>query len=195
MPDYHVIAEIDRLHEPARLPRGSRGPTTVSHIITANNITSATLLAGRALREQLIEDSAQKSVRIVSVEELSAFRADQITDEQIIETLVQHYDHPEDFYESFSFSYYEGLDFLSTVDEIARGLDESGLCPGLHLSMLVDHTGVADYSMIEVYDPQRGHYVSTGSEIKRLTEDREAQGRDAALSIARALLNQAQYLM
>lgn len=44
------------------------------------------------------------------------------------------------------------------------------------------------YAMVEVFDDARGVYLSHGIEVRRITDDRDAEGWDAVLSIARGLI-------
>lgn len=201
MPQYRVILQMTPAEEQTdRDPRACHPKDKHMMIVEADTIFSVAADAAAEITTQ-----RGTAPRVVSVEELSGWRASSITDEQITAALtgrsVDNEFFAEDFaldkedYDEHPVALYGGGDFIYTAHDIVEALRESGLAPGLHISLLQNTAGFVDYSMIEVYEPVTGSYRAVGCDIKHLTENREARGWNAVLAIARALLNSAEPLM
>lgn len=185
MPSYRIISEPhpDSDH---RTPRGLlltgpgvAGPGVAGRIVTTHE---APTLASALDSPEACE--AHRGRRIISAEEIHPGLV--VTDEQIRRAMVEGMSF--DPYEDDDSPLYGGGDFTDTVADVAEALRDSGLAPGLHLSLLTAD-GCVDYAMVEIYDEVRGIYLARGSELKRLTEDRSAAGLDGLVAIARALIN------
>lgn len=189
MPEYRIVSEVDSGPD-HRSPRGERLRLDEARLVT---VIDAEDFQDAVYRSSFIEPRHTWR-RIVSVEELHPGFS--FTDEEITAALTSPADpfgevnrapmvDPADFAADEA-SYGSG-DFIWTVHAVAEALRESGLVPGLHLSLLHSDQGV-DYSMVEVHDDARGTYLSRGSELQRLTDDRAATGWTGVLAIARALI-------
>lgn len=204
MPKYRIITQndLDDTH-PHRHSRAEAPEAQTATIVEALNPADAiakfetmsdTPIAGW-IRGEMI------TARIVSIEELSVFDPESITDQMIDDALiaegpdgtpmdVQQY---EDFDEIPLYS--DTAHFLEVVSDVVERLNYSELAPGLHISLLQGGDNCVDYSMVEVYEPVTHRYLATGCEIKRLTTDRSSRGFNAVRCIARALLEEAAPLM
>lgn len=206
MPKYRIITQndLDDRH-PHRHPRAEAPEAQTETIVEAINPVSAIAefeamssapIAGRIRGEAV-------AARIVLIEEISVFDPTSITDEMIDEALLSAPGEP--YAATMEKELYEDEDkplletdtpaFLSAVQEIADRLRESELVPGLNVSLLAAPEEPIDYAMVEVYEPAAARYLSTGSEIKHLVDDRTATGWDEIRSIARALIGHAAPLM
>jgi len=194
MPKYRIISEIDPMAE-HRISRGAHAAVKTGApaqrlvtIVGAMDITDAALNLHREMPDY--EDHEDR--RVISIEEIHPGFT--VTDEQITNALTSPEGEwtnepmvdPEEFSEGQSV--YGSGDFIWTVDAVAEALRESGLVPGLHVSLLQNNSGFVDYSMIEIHDDTRMIYLSRGAELKHLTEDRSATGWNGVLAIARALI-------
>lgn len=185
MPRYRIVVQPNVSPEAkAREPRS----INAGHLETI--VVSATSLVDALLQTNTQFDRENRSPRVVSAEEIFDLNDDTITDDVITDALTggdsdQRILDPDD---------YEGLvlytedDFEQTVNDVAEALRQSGLVPGLHLSLLMNSEGWCDYTMVEIYDTASGTYRSVGREPQHLILDRDLAGWEAILSIARALI-------
>lgn len=193
MPDYHVTVQFDLTPDaPRRHGRGRRSSQTKVMTVPAPNLEAAAHGVAVLAAEQ------GENPRIVAVEEASGWNSDEITDDQITKALTQDCEenlrlYVED-YEGTQPAYYHG-DFHYLAQQVQLALNDSGMVPGLELSLLYAEGGGVEYSMVEVRDEARGQYRSVGSELKHLTTDRHASGWDQVIAIARALLEYAEDLI
>lgn len=186
MPHYIVTYHADA--SPEGLVRASRGDTAASPkavTVKANSIIAAVMEAEKSFPDLGLIP------RIVAVEEIChEHLVENLSDQQLTELLttpVSEYEQPlipEDL-EDIGELYQDTSHFLSVALQIVEQLRGTGLVPGLHLSLLGQPEGPIDYTMIEIYDEARGHYVSKGCEIKHLTDDRSAKDWDAVLALVR----------
>ena len=191
MPHYIVTYHADA--SPEDLVRDSRGNETASPkamTIEADSITAAVMEAEKSF------PGLGLTPRIVAVEEVSREHLLNHSDQKLTELLttpVNEYQQPLDLedLEDVGELYEDTSRFLSVAQEVVVQLREAGLVPGLHLSLLGQPEGPIDYTMIEVYDEARRHYVSKGCEIKHLTDNRSAEGWNAVLALARGLAREA----
>src|SRR5699024_5014703 len=122
----------------------------------------------------LAADSAEhRRRRIVSVEELHP-GLDMPSDEELTEPITDpartpNYDEPifdtEDFTDDEKI--YAGGEFSYLAQQVADALRDTGIVPGLHLSLL-HGDGIIEYSMVEMRDEMLDSYRSKGSELKHL---------------------------
>lgn len=190
MPKYRIISELDsgRNH---RKPRGLCLRPDEKRLVTTIEAPDLATAVDRAPRF-MADQKSHLYRRIISVEEVHP--GVRPSDAQITTALTlsegDWTDEPmidPDAYDPDEPIYGDG-DFIWTVNDIADALRESGLVPGLHLSLLQGGDGFVDYSMVEVHDDARMIYLSCGSEIKHLTDDRSATGWAGIVAIARALI-------
>lgn len=185
MPAYRIISELDPGpdHRESRGARLRLDEARRVSVLEATDLTDAVLAVQRVVPE--VEEHADR--RIISIEEVHPGFS--YTDEQIDHALVStenDWVRPEEFTDDEAI--YGGGNFLWIVHAVAEALAESGLVPGLSISLLQNSEGFVDYTMVEIRDDARGIYLSQGSEIKRLTADRSATGWPGVLAIARELI-------
>lgn len=191
MPQYRVVSEVNTSSNHRR-PRGQspQGPGT-SHVTTVEADTF--VMAAAHVWANMPLDDAGNDHRIVSVEEvhpgfsysdeeITAALTDPERNPNYPGSLIERQELPDDT------AIYGGSDFMHVVNDVAGALRETGLVPGLHLSLLQNSSGFVDYAMVEIRDETRGIYLSRGTELKYLTDDRGAIGWDGVLAIARELI-------
>lgn len=186
MPKYRVISELDPGTE-HRDPRGTRLRLDEARIVTVAEAGSLTEAANDAR-----DSDPHCERRITLVEELHPGLS--LSDERLSRALGeadgsptgQPLVDPETFKDDL-LPLHRHPDFVTVVTQVVFGLRESGLVPGLDVSVLAN---VFDepYAMIEVHDDVRGIHVSRGSEIRRLTDDPSAIGWQGVLAVARAVV-------
>lgn len=193
MPSFIITVQRDLTPaEETRRVRGEEHTHTSAETITAPTL----ILAAQELMQRA--GIIRTIPRIVAIEEISTWSADEITDAQIIQALTLDCDEddrldPEDYDDQTTI--YVDTDFEYLAQKVQQCLRTSGLVPGLELSLLHAEGGGVEYTMVEVYDQALKTYRSKGSELKHLTSDRSATGFDGVVAIARALINTAQELM
>lgn len=188
MPHYIVTYHADASPEDlVRASRGNEAASPKAMTVKADSVITAVMEAEKSF------PGLGLIPRIVAVEEVSREHLVlNCSDQELTELLttpVDEYQPPLDLedLEDVGELYEDTSRFLSVAQEIVVQLRYAGLVPGLHLSLLGQPEGPIDYTMIEVYDEARRHYVSKGCEIKHLTDDRSAEGWDAVLALTRGL--------
>lgn len=193
MPTYRIISQMDT-DAPVRESRGVRHDLTrgtveqpLVTIATADNLPSVV----RAIHTDPNRVGDHEPRRIVSVEEIGpsfSYTDDEIehalfgTDPVLGEPLIDP-----DLIDDDTEPLYEHYDFVDLVQQTAYALRESGLVPGLDMSVLNNEPD-SSYAMVEVHDEARMIYISRGQEVTHLTDNREAVGRAGILAIARQLI-------
>lgn len=183
MPTFRVISEADP-GPGHREPRGVR----LRRLVTLREADSLVEAAAAAR-----DDEPHSGRRIISVEEMhpGIFVTDaELTralsgpppDDPLGEPLFD----PERVHDDRD-PLAEQLDFRDLVGEIVYALRESGLVPGLNLSVL-DNELDEYYGMVEVFDEVRGIYLSRGTELRKMTDARDAVGWDGVLAVAREVI-------
>lgn len=185
MPQYRIVVQMNvSPGTMLREPRSTESNNVETIDIISTSLTNALLKVGIKLGRE------NRSPRIVSAEEVFTLDASEITDDEITNALTV--DIPDyialDPGEYAGCSLYLGSDFEMTAQKVAEALRESGLVPGLNLSLLMNGEGYCDYTMVEIHDTASGTYRSVGREPKHLIVDRDLAGWDGILSIARALI-------
>lgn len=180
MPRYRIVSELDQGAE-HREPRGAALRLDEARLVT---VVEAESLHDAVFLSHVVKPR-HTDRRIVSVEEVHpgfAHTDDEIgralgtpegspTDEQLVDPMASTGD-----------AYDPDL-----VAQVVHGLRESGLVPGLNVSVLANDPD-EPYAMVEVFDDALGTYRSIGVEVRRIADDREATGWDAILSVARGLI-------
>lgn len=188
MPHYDVTLQ-DLTPDAAQ--RASRAETTVRPTVISFEESSVLTALAHAQRH------CAGRQRIVSIEERFVDTRT-LSDEEVTAALTsEELDSPMEI-EMFSDdlddsitdpgAFYLDPDFYHYADDIANTLRESGLVPGLHLSLLANGDGIIDYSMIEIHDEATNTYRSRGCELKHLIGDRRLTGWGGVLSVARTLI-------
>ncbi|WP_181273660.1 hypothetical protein [Brevibacterium oceani] len=188
MPEYRIVSEADPGPD-HREPRGAR--------LRLDEAREVTVTEARNVSD-LIEDierglpaagdaRAHQTRRIVAIEEVHpgfSYADDEIgralgtaetspTGEQLVDPMGSTGE-PHD---------------PDLVAQVVNGLRESGLVPGLNISVLANEPD-EPYAMVEVFDDALGAYRSIGTEVRKIADDRDAEpGWDAVLSIARGLIS------
>lgn len=154
-------------------------------LVDAVSVRSALLKA----EIELAREGSQSQTRIIGVEEVIALDQSELTDDMLTKELLSTYQFDDvSDYDCWALNGF--VDDLHTlVGEVASGLSECGLVPGLTVSMCQNGEGWVDYLMIEVYDEASGEYRATGIEPEDVAEDTSATGWDVVLTIARGLMN------
>lgn len=176
MPNYRIISEVDTRAE-HRLPRGVRpegDQLRQTTVVQANSLIEAAELGAL--------DHERR--RIISIEE--TYPGIVVDDEEITAALTAG-EIDVDAYAEDTEPLYGRLGFTTLVRDVVEGLRESGLVPGLNISVL-DNEVDEPYAMLEIYDDARDAYLSRGTELRRLTDDRDAVGWDGVLAVARAII-------
>lgn len=184
MPKYRVVSELDA----AAVSRQSRGVELRSDqkrlvtIVEGLNLAEAALYAEGSITGK--EHHLDR--RIVSIEEIHpglSYADDEIgqalgtamaspTGEQLVDPMGSTGD----------------ADDPELVKDVVYGLRESGLVPGLNISVL-DNEMDEPYAMIEVYDEALGIYRSIGTEVRKIAQNRTVEpGWPAIISIAQGLI-------
>lgn len=192
MPKYRIISEVDPGPD-HREPRGERLRLDEARLVTDVEAGSLAEAAGNAR-----DTEPHRERRIVSVEEIHPGFT--FSDEQITAGLTSPAGHwtdrpmidPAEFTDD-KVIFGDG-DCVWTVHAIAEALRDSGLVPGLHLSLLQNNEGWVDYSMIEIRDDARDLYLSVGAEPRDLTDDGDAAGWNGVLAVARELISISNHL-
>lgn len=188
MPKYRIISELDPGAD-HRDPRGAAPRPDEARITTVTDARSVSDLIDDIERgfPAAGDARAHQDRRIVSVEEVHpgfSYADDEIgqalgtavaspTGEQLVDPMgsTGEADDPE------------------LVKDVVYGLRESGLVPGLNISVLANEPD-EPYAMVEVFDDALGAYRSIGTEVRKIADDRDAEpGWDAVLSIARGLIS------
>lgn len=174
-----------------RWPRAYKPSSNTRRIITN---ADSVMRAARIITDSYSAEGTQP--RIVCIEELAAWSADDITDQQINEALIsdqfgtdiwpENYDYDQDLAEDY--------DLPSLIQQVQQSLSESELVPGLEISLMHTDFGV-DAAMVEIYDPASGTYRAKFSEIENLFTQRPAKGWSGVLSLARGIMVIAEDLM
>lgn len=180
MPKYRIISELD----PAAGHRHSRGVslpkdhTRLTTVVESDSLAEATSDAR--------DTEPHRTRRIIAVEEIHpgfSYADDEIgralgvavassTGEQLVDPMGSTGE-PDD---------------TELIADVVYGLRESGLVPGLNISLLANDPD-EPYAMIEIFDDAQGTYRSVGIETRKIADDRDAEpGWDAVLSIARGLI-------
>ncbi|MFJ2420201.1 hypothetical protein [Streptomyces brevispora] len=191
MPKYRVVSD-PRPEAEYREPRGAGLRHNKARLVTAieaGNLSAAVAKAADVLVGEHL------GRRIVSVEEMHPGVA--FSDEEITRALtrVVPFDDASDplidpgEFEDMTSPLVESNMFASIVKLVVHGLRESGLVPGLDISVLLTRPLVDPYAVIEIHDDARDVYLSRGTEVRRLTDDREATGWDGVLAVARELIS------
>jgi hypothetical protein len=190
MPTYRVVSEIDH-HAEHREPRGAwlrLDEARLVSLVDAHDVIDVIRIAFR----RLFAEHGIRAVRITSVEETHPGFF--FTDDEISRTLCEAGRSPTgeplidaEQFEGDTESLYDSAAFVYVVQQVVHGLRESGLVPGLDISVL-DNEIDAPYAMIEVHDDARSIYLSRGCEIKHLTGDRGAVGWDGVIAVAREII-------
>jgi len=186
MPKYRVISELDPGAE-CRDPRGTRLGLDEARIVT---VVEAETLAEAANEARDAEPHCER--RITTVEELhpgltfSDERLNRALSEADCSPTGEPLVDPETFTDDH-LPLHRHPDFGTVVAQVVFGLRESGLVPGLDISVLANEFD-EPYAMVEVHDHARGFYVSRGTEIRRLTDDPAATGWQGVLAVARAVV-------
>ncbi|MFB6724920.1 hypothetical protein ACFCV3_32385 [Kribbella sp. NPDC056345] len=186
MPKYRVISELDPGDE-CREPRGTRLRLDEARIVT---VVQAASLADATADAANAESHSER--RIVSVEELGPVLA--ISDEALSRALGNADSSPTgeplvdpEIFDDSHLPLQRRSEFVTAVQQVVYGLRESGLVPGLEISVLANEPD-EPYAMIEVHDDARGIFLSRGTEIRKLTDDHSATGWNGVLAVARALI-------
>lgn len=131
---------------------------------------------------------------ITSIEEVFPVEALYFSDEQITAALQQGSTQSQEKLEPVDFegSLYETAGFNDTVESVAEILGDT-LLPGLFLTVAEDLDGAN--AIIHIRDQATGDYRATTAEMKRLIQDRSAEGWDGVISIARAIIDTAEPLL
>lgn len=186
MPKYRVISELDPGTE-HRDPRGTRLRLDEARIVTVVEAGSLTEAANDARNA---EPHCER--RITTVEELhlgvtfSDERLNLALSEADCSPTGEPLVDPETFKDDH-LPLHRHPDFITVVAQVVFGLRESGLVPGLDISVLANEFD-EPYAMIGIHDDARGFYVSRGTEIRRLTDDPAATGWQGVLAVARAVV-------
>jgi hypothetical protein len=186
MPKYRVISELDPGIE-HRDPRGTRLRLDEARIVTVVEAGSLTEAANDAR-----DTDPHCERRITFVEELHPGVS--LSDERLSRALGQADSSPTgeplvgpEAFKDDHLPLHRHREFVTVVRQVVYGLRESGLVPGLDISVLATEFD-QPYAMIEVHDDVRGIHVSRESEILRLTDDPSATGWQGVLAVARALV-------
>lgn len=182
MPNYRLVVQTNV--SPRAQTRAARSIDRAG--IESIDVT-ATSLTGALLKVGIQFGREKRSPRIVSAEEILAIDFSEITDDDLTRALTQG-PVPLDPDDYDGLTFYEQIDFEWTVQKVAETLRESGIMPGLSLSILHDEQGMSDYTMVEIHDTASGSYRSVGRDSRRLMADRSLTGWDGILSIARTLI-------
>lgn len=194
MPTFRITSQADTAAA-HRQPRGIGDK--LSERARISTVEAADLSEAMSISRR---SSDHQNRRIVAVEEIHP-GIPMPSDEELTDVLTnparnQQADEPLMEKEEFEGPYvqraktiYGGDDFVYLVEQVSTALRDSGVVPGLHLSLLSDN-----YSMVEIYDQATAVYHSHGCELDRLTDDRSATGWDGVLAIARGLIMAAQPL-
>lgn len=186
MPQYRVISELDPGDE-HRDPRGARLRLDEARTVT---VVQAVSLADAAADAGDVEPHSER--RIISVEELGPVLAfsDEVLSRALGDAAGSPTGEPLVDPETFDDDHLPLLrrpEFVTTVKQVVYRLRESGLVPGLEISVLADEPD-EPYAMIEVHDDARGFFLSRGTEIRKLTDDHSATGWNGVLAVARAVI-------
>ncbi|MFE4334057.1 hypothetical protein ACFRQM_32985 [Streptomyces sp. NPDC056831] len=191
MPRYRIISELDTSAE-HRDPREAclhRDGARLVTVVESEDLFWATKSAYSSLR------SGHLDRRIVSVEEVHpgfTFSDEEITRALTGPALVDDAGDPlmnPGEFEDITVPLAKPDTFASVVEQVGHGLRESGLVPGLDISVLIAHSLEDPYAVIEVYDDARSVYFSRGTEVQELTDDHSAIGWDGVLAVARELVS------
>lgn len=193
MPDYVITYQASAMPEDThRAGRGDLSAKPEQIRVTAHSVIAAVMDAEAQF------ENLGLIPRVVAVEERPGpLAAKDLDDDQLTVVLSTATDEflnalePDDYDDTESLYKGDTGLFLSTAAEVADALRDTGLVPGLHLSLLGTPGNVIDYTMIEIRDEARGHYVSKGCEVKHLTDDREAAGWAGVLALARGFIGNA----
>jgi hypothetical protein len=196
MPNFRVISEpyrLDRFSLTVPTHRRIRGDDSVQRKVTIIEAEDLFVALHKTIE---LRDHRKRS--ITSIEEIYPAEALYFSDEQLDAVLrrpsgddpLQDSDKldPEDFEGNL----YEAAGFNDTVVSVAEILGDT-LLPGLFLTVVNDLDG--DSAMIEIRDEATGHYRAATSDMRRLIQDRSAEGWDGILSIARAIIDTAEPLL
>ncbi|MFD9867511.1 hypothetical protein ACFXI8_23805 [Streptomyces niveus] len=187
MPKYRVISE----HKPKaahREPRGAALCRDGARLVTAIEATNLFAAVAKAA-DLLVGEHLGR--RIVSVEEIHpgfTYSDEEITHALKRAALAGIPVIDPDGFEDDTTPLCDSKDFNSTVQQVAIALRESGLVPGLDISVLANEED-EPYIMVEVHDDARGVYHSRGTEVRRLTDDREAANWSGVLAVVRELIS------
>lgn len=189
MPTYHLTYQANASPEDEyRAHRGDKQARPTTMTIKAESIIAAVMTAEEEF------PNLGLIPRIVAVEEAPGPLAIlDLDDAELTEALTKELDlveslYPEDWQDHSKPLCDDIVALLSAANLVVTRLRDSGLVPELHMSMLgeVESTGI-DYTMIEVYDAGRKHYLSTGQDPEDLTDDRRAVGWDGVLALTRGI--------
>jgi len=181
MPTFRIVVQTNI--SPAATSRAQRASTAGGAEV--RTVEAATLVKAVASLEASYAGHEQPP-RIVSVEELLTIRP--ITDEALVDALTRG-ELPLELDEDDTVPLFDQpTALISTIEDVARELRDTGTVPGLHVSILRDDVGVPEYVMVEVHDEATASYRSVGREASNLVGDRNVAGRAATLSVARCLI-------
>lgn len=169
---YRVITR-----EPGPHPEVGRYVPTRTHYVKADTLVDACVAANSTVgpNEVIMEISLSRPKISVSDAEL----AKEIEDWFVADGWDQ-----EDIDNVGSYDGYDIESYESCIKDVVTALNNSGIVPGLAISMIADSDG---YNMIKLYGFD-GRYRSCGAELKHLTDDRQAVGMASLLSIAQSLI-------
>lgn len=200
MPIFRIISQADTAAA-HRKPRGiGAEPDERGRISTveAADLSEAMSISRRSSDHQnrriVAVEEIHPGIEMPSNEELTDALTNPERNQQADEPLMEKKEF-EDPYVRSTESVYGGGNFVYVANQVATALRDSGVVPGLHLSLLTsDISGGIEYSMVEVYDQATAVYHSHGCELDQLTDNRSATGWDGVLAIARGLIMAAQPL-
>ena len=173
MPQYRII-----YREP------HTGPDRDWHLPRIEYVEAASLVkALEALRPEIPVDQ---------ISEIAVTRTPVITNQTQIRREIDLYLEEQDL-TSDDFEGYLDYEFSLWVDRVVNALRDSQIVPDLHLALLSDGDTV-DYAQVQIFDNDSGTYRARGVEIKGLTNNRDAVGMEGLVSIADALIYEADAL-
>ncbi|WP_433855114.1 hypothetical protein [Streptomyces kronopolitis] len=187
MPKYRIVSEPDPGAE-HREPRGADFCRDGERLVTA---IKATNLVAAVEKAADVPAGEHRGRRIVSVEEIHpgfAYSDGEITRALKRATLAGIPLIDAGSFEDDTTPFCDSKEFNATVQLVAIALRESGLVLGLDTSVLADEDD-EPYVMVEVHDKARSVYFSRGTEVRRLTDDRDAAGWAGVLAVARELIS------
>ncbi len=181
MPNYAVTVQTT-----ISATAGSRAARSTSFTGTETIEVQGHSIADALLTATLRVDS-DTPPRIVSIEEVLEVDVASVTDERLAGALEQA-PSPIALDQHDDEIIVDAPDYGSLVNDIATALSESGLMPGLTVSILRDENGCFDYAMVEIHDEGTHTYRSVGRDPRGLIENQALTGRAGILSVARMLM-------
>lgn len=179
MDHYRVLTR-----EPGPMPEIGRYLSTKTHYVKADNFSEAFVNAHAAV-----------GINEVVMEVALTRPPIEVTEDQIVQAIKtwasENGYEPEDLDD---FGGYMDDSYYGWCADMAAALRESGIAPDIELSLLTGaNSGTIDYSMVELAQWSLA-YRSRGSELKHLTDDRNATGMAGLVAIATSLIDYANSL-